>query len=92
MNLKLLHKDYIHYTIIKKMTNKNYLEVHNWVKKNINSCQTKEQFSVAKNLIKNFEKQLQNGKFGASSKTHQFILIKSLHKHLEDKYEFLIKI
>ena len=41
---------------------KHYGDVHNWVIKVINSCETYPQTLTAKSLILNFEKQMQRNK------------------------------
>jgi len=38
--------------------NKYYEDVAKWIEKVINSCETKEHTTVARNLVSNFEKQL----------------------------------
>ena len=70
---------------------RHYGDVIKWIEKVIESCETREQLFGAKNLIFNFEKQLQRQSIERYWKDDHYNIIRPLESIVSDKMDVLYK-
>jgi len=70
---------------------RHYGDVIKWIEKVIESCETREQLFGAKNLIFNFEKQLQRQSIERYWKDDHYNIIRPLESIVSDKMDELYK-
>ena len=70
---------------------RHYGDIIKWIEKVIESCETREQLFGAKNLIFNFEKQLQRQSIERYWKDDHYKIIRPLESIVSDKMDELYK-
>jgi hypothetical protein len=70
---------------------RHYGDVIKWIEKVIESCETREQLFAAKNLIFNYEKQLQRQSIERYWRDDHYNIIRPLESIVSDKMDDLYK-